>query len=84
MGRKGKTTVGTTVPEIYKKLLDMFIEKNKRKFEFMGQKLSRAKVLEIAILTLLSEQGVLEQWMKALGCSDAEISSIKEYLQLVS
>jgi len=85
MGRKGKSTVqGTSVNSFINKLIDKYIEQNKRLFRLKQIKLSRAKVVEVAFLAYLDGKGVLEQYLKELDYSDGEVKSIKEHLKSVS
>lgn len=84
MPRKGKTTIkGTSVNDIYSKLVEKFIVEKKEEFKLRHIRLSKAKVFEIALLKFLEMQGVLEPFLKELGYSDSAIRNIKGSLTLV-
>jgi len=84
MPRRGKTTVkGTTVNDLYTKLVEKYIELKKQEFKLRQIRLSRAKVYELSLLKFLEIQGILEPFLKELDYSDSAIRNIKDNLKLV-
>lgn len=74
MGKKGsKTVMGTSIDDIYVKILDVYLEQEQKKAVLYGKRKSKAQVVEDAILVLLSQKGVLEQVLKSVGVPDEEI-----------
>lgn len=83
MPKKGRVTIaGTSLPEIVAKLIDRFIKESQEKYPFLEW--SRPKVLELALFSMLSQRNFLEPFLKELGWTDAQIGSIKQYLQAAS
>lgn len=70
------------MPKIIGKLLDKFKEEKQKDFPTI--KLSRPKIIELAVYKLLDEKGVLEQFLQELNYSDSQIKSIKQYLLIVT
>jgi hypothetical protein len=74
LGKKGsKTVMGTSIDDIYVKILDVYLEQEQKKAVLYGKRKSKAQVVEDAILVLLSQKGVLEQVLKSVGVPDEEI-----------
>ena len=81
MPRQGTKSI--SVPELYAKLIDLFIETRRNELILKNIKPSRPGVVEIAVLKFLEIQGVLEPLLKELGVEDSAIKSIKERLKVV-
>ena len=77
------TVKGTSLDKLYDDLINLFIEEKKREFAMRHMRLSKAKVMEIALQKFLELQGRLEPYLKKLGFSDSEIRNIKDTLKLV-
>lgn len=83
--RKGEdklTIAGTSMSKIIGELLDKFKEEKQKDFPTI--KLSRPKIVEIAVYKLLDDQGVLVPWLEAKGYSDSQVKNIKQYLLMVT
>ena len=82
MGRQDESTIlNTSVPNILVRIIDAYIEQQKKKRVLTGKRMSRASVMEDALLDMLYQQGVLEQLLKEQGVPAEEIHSIKARLQ---
>jgi len=73
----------TSIPDLYVKLIDKLLEEKKNEFILKNIRLSRAAIIEIALLKFLEIQGVLERYLKELGLEDSAIEGIKERLKVV-
>ena len=60
-------------------LMDKYVKEQGRDFALL--RLSRAKLIEIAVLRFLDQKGVLEKYLSELGYEDSQIKRIKQYLQ---
>jgi hypothetical protein len=82
LGKPGsKTIAGTSVDEIYSKILEAYLEQEQKKAVLYGKRSSKAQVVEDAILVLLYQKGVLEQVLKAVGVPDEEVQRTKQRLK---
>jgi hypothetical protein len=74
LGKKGnKTIAGTSIDEIYTKILNAYLEQEQRKAVLYVKRKSKAQIVEDAILILLAQKGVLEQVLKSVGVPDEEV-----------
>jgi len=78
MGRKKdeKTIMQTTIAEIFVKLIDAYIVQEKKKRVLTGKRMSRTSVMEDAVLSLLTQQGVLERLLREQNVPAEEVQSI--------
>lgn len=83
MGREGtKTIAHTSVDDIYVRILDAFVEQEQKKSILSGKRKSRANTLEDAILLMVYQKGMLEQVLKELDVSDAEVQRTIQRLKV--
>ncbi len=73
MGRNGTTTtlLNTSVSATFVRLIDCYIEYGKKK-TILRRKISRARVIEDAVLLLLDNRGLLKQLLQEIGVSAEE------------
>ncbi len=82
MGRKGaKTVAGTSVDDIYVKILEAYLQQEQKKAVLYGKRSSKAQVVEDAILILLAQKGVLEPILQAVGVPIEEVRLIEQRLK---
>ena len=81
MGREGKKTLlGTSIAEIYIKIIDAYIAQEEKKY-VLRPKISRAEVVQDAVLNLISNKGVLDIILQELQVPAEEVSDIKVRLK---
>lgn len=74
MGKKGyKTVKGTSIDDVYNKILDIYLQQELSKAVLYGKRKSKAQIVEDAILLLLAQRGTLEQVLEAAGVPDVEV-----------
>ena len=82
VGKPGsKTVAGTSVSDIYSKILEAYLNQEQKKAVLYGKRSSKAQVVEDAILVLLSQKGVLEQVLQSVGVPDEEVQRTKQRLK---
>jgi len=83
MGKKGSTTIsGTSVDDIYSKILTAYIEQEQKKIVLSGKRKSKAQTIEDAILLLLERRGVFEKVLTECGVPIEEIERTKQRLKI--
>lgn len=83
MGKPGsKTVAGTSVSDIYSKILDSYLDQEQQKAVLYGKRTSKAQIVEDAILVLLAQKGVLEQVLRSVDVPNEEIQRTVQRLKV--
>lgn len=84
MGRDQKVTtlMNTSVSSNYVRLLDVYIEQEKARALLLNRRLTRASLMEDAILLLLDKQGVLDELLNKIGVPSDEANKLISLLRI--
>jgi hypothetical protein len=83
MGRTDEKTIkDTSIQDIWVRILDAYVQQEQRKGILYGKRVSRAKVIEDAILVLLAQKGALESVLESVGVPAEEVQRTIQRLKV--